>query len=84
MNDLPTGILLSSILLLVGMSAYFSGSETAMMALNRYRLLQRRDRLITLILIGNNLVNFLAASVATVIGIRLLGDTLDRWSRLSF
>ncbi|MCE2459470.1 MAG: DUF21 domain-containing protein [Pseudomonadales bacterium] len=38
MNDLPTGILLSSILLLVGMSAYFSGSETAMTALNRYRL----------------------------------------------
>ena len=92
MNDLPTSILLLSILLLVVMSAYFSGSETAMMALNRYRLrhlvreghrgarranrlLQRRDRLITLILIGNNLVNFLAAAVATVIGIRVLGDT---------
>ncbi|MCE2459471.1 MAG: DUF21 domain-containing protein [Pseudomonadales bacterium] len=27
-------------------------------------------------MIGSNLVNFLAASVATVIGIRLLGDTL--------
>ena len=92
MNNLPTSILLLSILVMVVMSAYFSGSETAMMALNRYRLrhlvreghrgarkanrlLQRRDRLITLILIGNNLVNFLAASVATVIGIRLLGDT---------
>ena len=92
MNDLPTSILLLSILVMVVMSAYFSGSETAMMALNRYRLrhlvreghrgarkanrlLQRRDRLITFILIGNNLVNFLAASVATVIGIRLLGDT---------
>ena len=92
MNELPTSVLLSSVLVLVVMSAYFSGSETAMMALNRYRLrhlvreghrgatkanrlLQRRDRLITLILIGNNLVNFLAASIATVIGIRLLDVT---------
>jgi len=38
------------------------------------RLLKRPDRLIGLILLGNNLVNFIAASIATVIGIRLLGD----------
>lgn len=37
-------------------------------------LLQRPDRLIGLILIGNNLVNILASSIATVIGIRLFGD----------
>ena len=36
-------------------------------------LLQRTDRLIGLILLGNNLVNIMAASVATVIGFRLLG-----------
>lgn len=35
------------------------------------RLLERPDRLIGLILIGNNLVNILASSIATVIGIRL-------------
>jgi len=38
------------------------------------RLLRRPDRLIGLILLGNNLVNILAASIATVIGIRLFGD----------
>lgn len=38
------------------------------------KLLSRPDRLIGLILLGNNLVNFVAASIATVIGIRLLGD----------
>lgn len=39
------------------------------------KLLKRPDRLISLILIGNNLVNILAASIATIIGIRLYGDT---------
>lgn len=79
------------ILVLVVLSAYFSGSETAMMALNRYRLrhlvkeghggaekanrlLMRPDRLLGVILIGNNLVNFTAASLGTVLGLRLLGD----------
>lgn len=73
-------------------SAYFSGSETAMMALNRYRLrhlvkqrhpgarranrlLRRPDRLLGVILIGNNLVNNFAAAIAAIIGLRLLGDT---------
>ena len=37
-------------------------------------LLEKPDRLIGLILLGNNLVNFVAASIATLIGIRLLGD----------
>jgi len=37
-------------------------------------LLERPDRLIGLILFGNNLVNIIAASIATVIGIRLFGD----------
>lgn len=38
------------------------------------KLLERPDRLIGLILIGNNLVNIAAASIATIIGTRLLGD----------
>ena len=37
-------------------------------------LLERTDRLIGLILIGNNLVNILASAIATVIAIRLWGD----------
>jgi Mg2+/Co2+ transporter CorB len=36
-------------------------------------LLRKPDRLIGLILLGNNLVNILAASIATIIGIRLYG-----------
>lgn len=38
-------------------------------------LLRKPDRLIGLILLGNNMVNMAAASLATVIGIRLLGDS---------
>lgn len=38
------------------------------------RLLRRPDRLIGLILLGNNFVNILAASIATIIAVRLLGD----------
>ncbi len=39
-----------------------------------YKLLKRPDRLIGIILIGNNLVNILASAIATVIAIRLAGD----------
>lgn len=38
------------------------------------RLLKTPDRLISLILIGNNLVNFTASAIVTVIGFRLAGD----------
>lgn len=38
------------------------------------QLLTRPDRLIGLILLGNNMVNILAASIATVIAMRLYGD----------
>jgi len=38
------------------------------------KLLDRPDRLIGLILIGNNLVNIAASAIATVIAIRLYGD----------
>lgn len=91
MDDIPLTLLFGMLVLLMLLSAFFSSSETSMMALNRYRLrhlanakhrgallatrlLKRPDRLIGLILLGNNLVNFIAASVATLIGIRLLGD----------
>ena len=91
LSDVPLGLLVAALFVLVVLSACFSGTETAMMALNRYRLrhlvksahggarrahalLKRPDRLIGLILLGNNLVNFLAVSVATLIAIRLMGD----------
>ncbi|MBL4899669.1 MAG: HlyC/CorC family transporter, partial [Colwellia sp.] len=91
MEHISTQMLFISLGILILISAYFSGSETGMMSLNRYRLrhlekekhkgaqrvsklLKRPDRLIGLILIGNNLVNIAAASIATVIGIRYFGD----------
>jgi len=43
-------------------------------ATRAHDLLERPDRLIGLILLGNNLVNFAAASLATVIAIRLYGE----------
>ncbi|MFV8816936.1 HlyC/CorC family transporter [Haliea sp. E17] len=43
-------------------------------AIRAGKLLDRTDRLIGLILIGNNLVNILASAIATVIAIRLWGD----------
>jgi Mg2+/Co2+ transporter CorB len=84
-------ILFGILIILLVVSACFSGSETALMSLNRYRLrhqeeaqhpgavraarlLKRPDRLISLILLGNNFVNILAASIATIIAVRLWGD----------
>ncbi|MCK9193310.1 MAG: CNNM domain-containing protein, partial [Nevskia sp.] len=91
MNDIPLSALFAILLLLVVLSAFFSGSETGLMTLNRYRLryaakegnraaklaqelLKRPDRLIGLILLGNVFVNTLAASVATLIGLKIGGE----------
>ncbi len=89
-GEIPWGLLGLLGLLLV-LSAFFSGSETALMSLNRYqlrhkareghrgailaeRLLKRPDRLIGLILLGNNLVNFSAASLVAVKAEEMGGD----------
>lgn len=50
------------------------GNEGNKGALRVQKLLDRPDRLIGLILIGNNLVNIAASAVATVLGLRLYGD----------
>ncbi|MFT4852626.1 MAG: Mg2+/Co2+ transporter CorB [Candidatus Pseudothioglobus sp.] len=91
MDEPSVGVLTGAIFVLVILSAYFSGSETAMMALNRYRLkhlaneghggarrasrlLERPDKLLSVILIGNNFVNFSAASIATLLALELFGE----------
>ncbi|AOW77825.1 magnesium/cobalt efflux protein [Colwellia sp. PAMC 20917] len=91
MDNISTEMLFAILGILIILSAYFSGSETGIMSLNRYRLrhlekqnhqgakrvsklLERPDRLIGLILIGNNLVNIAASAIATIIGLRLFGD----------
>ena len=85
-------MLVVSIFILLCLSAFFSSSETGMMALNRFRLkhlikqkdksairanklLQRPDRLLGIILIGNNFVNILAAALTTILCLRLFGDS---------
>ena len=85
-------MLLSSIFILLCLSAFFSSSETGMMALNRFKLkhlikqknksairanklLQRPDRLLGIILIGNNFVNILAASLTTILCLKLFGNS---------
>ena len=90
-EELPLVPLVISLVGLIIASAYFSSSETAMMALNRYRLknlaerghrgaiaskrlLDRPDRLIGLILLGNNFVNILAAQIFAVITLPLFGE----------
>ncbi|WP_313021386.1 HlyC/CorC family transporter [Atlantibacter hermannii] len=91
MEHISTSTLIITLIVMVVVSAYFSGSETGMMTLNRYRLrhlakqgnraarrveklLRKPDRLISLVLIGNNLVNILASAIATIVGMRLYGN----------
>ena len=90
-DDVPIGLVLGLLLLLLFLSAFFSSTETALMSLNRYRLrhkarsghrgarlaealLRRPDRLIGLILLGNNLVNIAAASIVSLLALRLGGE----------
>jgi magnesium and cobalt exporter, CNNM family len=90
-DDIPLEGQLGILLVLLILSAFFSGSETALMSLNRYqlrhkaseghrgamlaeRMLQRPDRLIGLILLGNNLVNFTAASLVAIIAFQIGGE----------
>ncbi|MCV2875474.1 HlyC/CorC family transporter [Rhodobacteraceae bacterium XHP0102] len=81
-----------SILGLLVLSAFFSGSETALTAASRGKLRAQADRgskraekalaltedserLIGSVLLGNNLVNILAASLATALFTRLFGES---------
>ncbi|WP_380183797.1 HlyC/CorC family transporter [Kalamiella sp. sgz302252] len=91
MEQVSTTTLIIILVVMVLVSAWFAGSETGMMTLNRYKLrhqakngdraarrveklLRRPDRLLSLVLIGNNLVNILASALATIVGMRLHGD----------
>ncbi|MDZ7788537.1 MAG: HlyC/CorC family transporter [Halofilum sp. (in: g-proteobacteria)] len=91
MNELPLYMQIGALAVLLVLSGCFSGSETALMTVNRYRLrhqareghrgarlalrlLERTDRLIGLILLGNNFVNVLASMLATIVAIRLWGE----------
>ena len=81
-----------SILGLLCLSAFFSGSETALTAASRGKLKGQADkgsrgaasamavtedseRMIGALLLGNNIVNILSASLATALMTRLFGDS---------
>ena len=84
-------IQLLALLILVGLSAFFSSAETALTTVNRIRLqslseegdkraavvlktIENSSKMLSAILIGNNLVNNFTAALATALAIRLFGS----------
>jgi len=95
MSELPLSALIAALLILLVLSGFFSGSETAMMAANRYRLrhlaqsghrgaqlavalLNKTDKLIGVILLGNTLINAAAATLSGYIALALFGES--KWA----
>ncbi|WP_018277653.1 HlyC/CorC family transporter [Teredinibacter turnerae] len=95
MDSIPTDLQIGLLVALIFVSAFFSSSETGMLAMNRYRLrhlvkkkhksamraaklLERPDRLIGVILIGNNLANIVATLLAGVLTRHFFGE----WAEL--
>ena len=91
MADIPLWAEFAALGALLVIAAFFSLAETAMMALNRYRLrhliaqgrrgarrvaalLNRTDKLLSAILIGNTLVIAASTTIAGLVAVRLLGE----------
>ena len=89
-DEIPLGTLFILLAILLILSAFFSGTETALMRVNKYRirhlsrkgnreaklaekLLKHPEKLIAFILFGNNLVNFIAASIVGVVSMKIGG-----------
>ncbi len=76
-------------------SGFFSGSETALIGISRERvhllaaeseagrklerLIAQPERMLSTLLVANNTVNVLSASVATILFISLVGETWGPW-----
>jgi Mg2+/Co2+ transporter CorB len=90
LDQIPLGVLLGALIVLLFLSGFFAMAETSMMAVNRYRLrhqaqsghrgaklaewlLARTDKLLGVVLLGNNLINAAATSLLTVIAMRAFG-----------
>ena len=90
--DATFWITAAAIVVLLAISAFFSGSETALTASSRGKLRAQADRgsrgaqaalrvtedserMIGALLLGNNIVNILSASLATALLTRVLGDS---------
>jgi Mg2+/Co2+ transporter CorB len=98
-TDTAFWISAGAIVFLLVLSAFFSGSETALTAASRGKLRNQADRgsggaekalqitednerLIGSVLLGNNLVNILAASLATALFTKLFGESGVAWATL--
>ena len=83
MNNISTEILILILIILFLLSAFFSGSETALMSINKYKmrhqaklnnkgakaakkLLENPDKIIGVILLGNNLLAILPKNAPNV------------------
>ncbi|MBP3880188.1 MAG: HlyC/CorC family transporter [Lachnospiraceae bacterium] len=83
---------LASLIVLLFLSGFFSGAETALTTVNLIRIrgladdgnrraktilyiTDRRAKMLSTILIGNNIVNIAATSLTTVLAISLFGDS---------
>jgi len=92
LSNVPLWALFVALIILLILSAFFSGSETAVIALNRYRLrhlmraghrgallaerlLRRPDRFIGIVLLGSTLANAFATALATLIALRIGGNS---------
>jgi putative hemolysin len=89
---------LLGLIFLIVSSAFFSGSETALMAVDRWRIrhlsrqkkrarlvektLREPEKFIGTILLGNNLVNVAASALATWMAISLVGEGGVIWAAL--
>ncbi len=95
MDGIPLSAQFAALAVLLACSAFFSITETAMMACNRHRLrhlagqgdrgaqlaldlLGRTDKMLGVILLGNNLINAAAATLVSVITIELFGE--EKWA----
>lgn len=95
MDDIPLSALLTTLAVLLALSAFFSLSETSMMAANRFKLrhlaqkghrgarkaldlLARTDKMLGVILLGNNLINSAAATLVSIIAIQMFGE--EEWA----
>lgn len=85
-------IQLLSVVVLVGLSAFFSSAETALTTVNQVKIrslveegskraaavqkvLDKKSKMISAILIGNNIVNISASSIVTIFTTRIFGDS---------
>jgi Mg2+/Co2+ transporter CorB len=85
------GLTIAAIVILIGLSAFFNGSETALTAASRARmhaleqegntraalvnrLLSRPEKMIGSVLLGNTLVDVLAAALASGLAVTLVGE----------